>query len=94
MSINTVALIAGALSFTAAIAWNKAVSDTLQSITNLKSPSLSVVQAIIITLIIVIIVYFINIGINYHTKRKGVHLHDSILKSGGNKEYRVKLWNL
>lgn len=91
MPINPVALIAGTLSFSAALAWNKAVSDTLSSIT--KRSSSSVLQATVITIIIIIIVYLINVGLRLYTSYTNEPLKDSVIRAGGNDESKVKLWN-
>ena len=91
MPINPVALIAGTLSFSAALAWNKAVSDTLSKITNCQSSS--VLQAIVITVIIIIVVYLINVGLHLYTSFTNVPLKDSVILAGGNSDSKVKLWN-
>lgn len=90
MPINSVSLIAGAMSFSAALAWNKAISDTLNRITETNEPLL---QAIIITIIIIIIVHIINVSMEAYTKVKGTPLKYHTLKAGGNKDSRVSLWN-
>jgi hypothetical protein len=90
MPINPVALIAGTLSFSAALAWNKAISDTLTKLTNSNS---SVMQAVVITIIIIIVVYIINVGLNLYTNVTNEPLKDSIIKAGGGVDAKVKLWN-
>ena len=90
MPINPVALIAGALSFSAALAWNKAVSETLNKYTDTNSP---MIQAIVITILIIIIVYFINKGLSIYTSFTGDHLKPHVLEHGGNHESKVRLWN-
>jgi len=91
MPINPVSLIAGALSFSAALAWNKAISDYLLRVTGDNKLS-SVYQAIVITLLIIVIVIIINIGVNLYIKKSGAVLKDSVIKAGGNKESKVSLW--
>lgn len=88
MLINPVSLIAGALSFSAALAWNKAVSDTLTKTTGTNS---TIFQAIIITVLIIIIVYIINMGLKIYTDRHNVPLKDHVIKAGNREESKVKL---
>ena len=90
MPINSVSLIAGALSFSAALAWNKAISDTLNRMTNTNS---SILQAVIITILIIIIVYIINVGIYFYTTFTNEPLKDSVIKAGAGNDAKVKLWN-
>lgn len=90
MPINPVALIAGTLSFSAALAWNKAISDMLTTVTKTNS---SVLQATVITIIIIIVVYLINVGLSIYTSFTGQPLKDSVIKSGSNDDAKVKLWN-
>lgn len=90
MLINPVALIAGGLSFSAALAWNKAISDTLVSTTKNDS---SVIQAIVITVIIIILVIVINAGLNLYTKFTNKKLNEEVIDSGSNDDAKVKLWN-
>jgi hypothetical protein len=89
MPINSVALLAGALSFSAALAWNKAVNDSLTAISGTNN---SVTQAIVITLIIIMVVVVINGGISYYTKTYDIPLKNSVIKSGGDKNSKVSLW--
>lgn len=84
MVINPIALIAGALSFSAALAWNKAVSDTLSKITNTNS---TILQAIVITTIIIIVVYIINMGIKYYD----IQIKDPVIKTANGYDSKVKL---
>lgn len=90
MPINPVALIAGTLSFSAALAWNKAISDTLTKITKTNS---AILQAVVITIIIIIVIYLINLGLGMYTKFTGDPLKDSVIKAGSNEDSKVKLWN-
>lgn len=90
MLINPVALIAGGLSFSAALAWNKAISDTLVKTTKTDS---SVQQAIVITTVIIIIVLIINFGLSTYTKFTNKKLDNSVLELGSNPDSKVKLWN-
>ena len=90
MTINSVSLIAGALSFSAALAWNKAVSETLNNITKTNSP---ILQAIVITLIIMFVVFCINYGLHHYTQLTKIELKDSVIKSGGNIDSKVKLFH-
>lgn len=90
MPINSVALIAGTLSFSAALAWNKAISETLNTITSTNS---SLLQAIVITIIIVIVIYCINMGLFLYTSFTEQPLKNSVINAGANEEYKVKLWN-
>jgi len=90
MTINSVALIAGTLSFSAALAWNKAVGDTLLNYTKTNSP---ILQAVIITIVIIILVYLINVSIKFYTNITGNELKDSVIKAGGNNDSKVKLWD-
>lgn len=90
MTINAVSLIAGALSFSAALAWNKAISETLNNITKSNSP---IFQAIVITIIIMVVVFLINLGLKQYTSMTHIELKDSIIKAGGNIDSKVKLWN-
>lgn len=91
MPINSVSLISGALSFSAALAWNRAISETLSSMTQV-APS-PITQAVIITLIIIIIVFIVNISIKYYIKYKKTHLKKSVTLSGGDKHSKVSLWS-
>lgn len=90
MTINSVALIAGTLSFSAALAWNKAISDTLTSVTKTNS---SILQATVITIIIIIVVYIINVSLSLYTNTTNTPLKDSTIKAGGGDDAKVKLWN-
>jgi len=90
MPINPVALIAGTLSFSAALAWNKAISDTLTTITKSNS---SLLQAVVITIIIIIVVFLINIGLKLYTTITAEHLKDGVIKAGAGHDAKVKLWN-
>lgn len=89
MTINPVALIAGTLSFSAALAWNKAVSEVLNNVTQSNSP---VLQAVVITVIIIIIVFIINISMQMYTKTTNIPLKDSVIRAGGGDDAKVKLW--
>jgi hypothetical protein len=91
MSINPVALIAGALSFSTALAWNRAVSDTLVSISGKTSVS-TVSQAIVITLLVMFIVTVINLSVTYYNHYTNSSLKDSTIKAGGNADSRIGLW--
>jgi hypothetical protein len=91
MPINPVTLIGGALSFSVALAWNRAVSDTLNNITGKTTSTL--LQAIVITVIIIIIVFLINGAINIYTTFTNDELKKSIIKSG-NENGKVNLWLL
>lgn len=90
MPINSVALIAGALSFSAALAWNKAISDTLNSITKTNS---TLLQAIVITIIIIIVVFIINISLDFYTRFTNISLNNNVIMAGGKDDSKVKLWN-
>jgi hypothetical protein len=90
MPINSVALIAGTLSFSAALAWNKAISDSLTQMTGNQS---SLLQALVITIIIIIVVYSINMGLKIYTAFSNTNLKDSVINSGDINGAKVKLWN-
>jgi len=90
MPINTISLITGALSFSAALAWNKAINDGLQKVASIQDASL--VQAIIITIIIIITIFIINVGMRCYTKVKKTHLHDTVKKLGKNSNNKINLW--
>lgn len=88
--LNPVSIIAGALSFSVALAWNRAVSDTLNNMTRSVSP---VLQAVIITLIIIIVVSIINIGLRFYTNTTNDKIKDSVIKSAGDENAKVRLIN-
>jgi hypothetical protein len=90
MTINSVALITGALGFSAALVWNKAVSEILESMIPNKS---AVFQAIVTTILIIIIVYIVNLYINAFNIITNSNLKDSTIESGGSAESRVRLLN-
>lgn len=90
MPINSVALIAGTLSFSAALAWNKAISDSLTKFTGSQS---SVLQAVVITIIIIVVVYSINIGLKIYTSFSNNKLKDHVINAGSADGAKVKLWN-
>jgi len=90
MPINTVSLITGTLSFSAALAWNKAINDSLNSYIRTPSP---ILQAVIVTIIIILIVFFINTGLKLYTSFTSESLKNSIINAGGHNESKVKLWN-
>lgn len=90
MAINSIALIAGALGFSAAIAWNKAISEILESMFPNKT---AVLQAIVTTIIIIIIVYIVNLYVRFYYKLNNTQLKSSTLESGGDKDSKVRLWN-
>lgn len=90
MAINSVALIAGALGFSAALAWNKAVSEILESMIPSKS---AVLQAIVTTILIIIIVYIVNLYVKVFNLITNSELKESTIESGGNNESKVKLLN-
>jgi diacylglycerol kinase len=79
MTINSIALISGALSFSAALAWNKAISETLTNLTKNNSP---ILQAVVITIFIIIIVYIINTGIETFTGLTNDTIKKSTIESG------------
>jgi hypothetical protein len=89
MPINTISLITGALSFSAALSWNKAISDIFQVSSNGASSSL--LQAIIITILIMITVMIINTSIHFYTKYRKLPLSDYVITSGKNNN-KVSLW--
>lgn len=89
MPINPITLIAGALSFSAALSWNKAISDGLNSITG--GTSTTLLQAIVITIIIIIVVFMINTAIAVYHKITNGSLKQSIIKAG-NENGKVSLW--
>jgi heme/copper-type cytochrome/quinol oxidase subunit 2 len=64
MSINYTALATGALGFTIALAWNNAVSKTMQSFFPPHSPHAAawhtIIYAIIITLLVILSVFIFN----------------------------------
>ena len=91
MTINSVSLISGALSFSAALAWNKAISETLSSVTDKASSPLA--QAIIITIIIIILVFIINISIELYINTTNTDIKPSVRRAGSNNNAKVKLWN-
>lgn len=90
MPINTIALIAGSLSFTVGLAWNRAISDTLTEITNGRISHIA--KGCIITLIVILTVFIINIIINIYQKIFNTEIHDSIKDIGNNKNNKVKLF--
>jgi len=90
MPINTISLITGALSFSAALAWNKAINDALTTVSGINNSSL--VQAVLITLVIIITVIIINSGIHIYKRCKRAPLQDHILKAGKNPGLKVNLW--
>ena len=90
MPINTISLITGALSFSAALTWNKAITDKLNYIVGNNTSSLT--QAIVITLIIIMIVVLINLITNAYTKHTGRKLKTSVLSIGNDRNSKVKLW--
>ncbi len=89
MLINPVSLIAGGLSFSAALAWNRAISDSLTSVTKKDS---SVHQAIVITIVIILLVGLINLGLMLYTKYSNKQLTDEVIDSGSDKDAKVNLW--
>lgn len=88
MPINVISLITGALSISAALAWNKAVNDMFQFTT--KNVNTSFIQAILITILIMIVVTITNIGINVYTRYKKTSLSPYIIKAGTNN--KITLW--
>ena len=89
MIINSVALIAGALSFSAALAWNKAIGDSVYAITKSNS---SVLQATVITIFIILLVGTINFFINRYTEKSGKPLNEKTLNAGTNPDSKVILF--
>lgn len=90
MPINPVSLIAGALSFSAAIAWNKAISESLNNASGGTSSSMT--QALVITILIVIVVIIINFGISIYSKFNNTILKQSVIRAGGDSNSKVQLW--
>jgi O-antigen/teichoic acid export membrane protein len=90
MTINTVALIVGALGFSAALSWNRAVSETIEKVVDTKS---AILQALVTTLSIVIIVFLVNLYLEAYTKLMNINLSHYVIKHGSNKNSRVTLWN-
>ena len=90
MTINSVALIAGALGFSAALVWNKAVNETLEMIIPKKS---SILQAIVTTFLIVIIVFLVNMYIKVYNNITDTKLKESTVESGGGPQAKVTVLN-
>lgn len=90
MPINTISLLTGALSFSAALAWNKAISDGLQKVS--EKYNTSFIQAMVTTIIIIITVFIINSGILLYTHVKDTKLQEHIKNAGKNPNSKVKLW--
>ena len=88
MIINSVALIAGALSFSAALAWNKAIGDSLYVVTQSNS---SLLQAVVITIIIMIIVFLINFFIVKYNNYTNKQLSEKTIEAGTNVNSKVIL---
>lgn len=88
MIINSVALIAGALSFSAALAWNKAIGDSLYVVTQSNS---SLLQAVVITIIIMIIVFLINFFIAKYNNYTSKQLSEKTIEAGTNVNSKVIL---
>jgi uncharacterized membrane protein len=91
MSINTVSLITGGLSFSAALAWNKAINHILTSTT--KGHESPLTQAIVITTMIIIVVFIINKCVKYYKKLTSKQIDPSIESAGGSPESKVRLWD-
>lgn len=90
MPINPIALISGALSFSAALSWNKAINETMNDIVGNKIHPM--IQATIITLIIILIVFIINIVAILYSNFNNIQLNENTIRSGGDHNSKVKLW--
>lgn len=89
MIINPVALIAGALSFSAALAWNKAIGDTINTLTGSDS---SIIQAVTVTIVIILTVMLINYGITIYSTYSNKELKNSVVESGNSPDAKVNLF--
>jgi hypothetical protein len=91
MSINATLLLTGALGFTIAQAWNDAVNNAIRSYTlpnnGKNATKLSIIYAIVITLLVVIIVAVVN-----HT-RQVVHSIIGGYQSRPIEQPAVTLWS-
>ena len=91
MPINPISIIAGTLSFSAAIAWNRAVNDSLQTLVN--RPSIPpVIVATVITIIIIMVVYSINTSLKWYERFSNDNIKSCTKISGGNKNSKVSIW--
>ena len=91
MPINPISIIAGTLSFSAAIAWNRAVNDSLQSLAG-KSSIPPVIVATVITIIIIMIIYSINTTLEWYGKFTKDSIKDCTKIQGGGKHSKVSMW--
>lgn len=90
MPINTIALIAGSLSFTVGLAWNRAISDTLTELTHGQISHIA--KGCIITLIVILTVFIINFVLTFCKRIFNMDIHESIKDIGNSKNNKVKLF--
>lgn len=90
MPINTIALISGGLSFSAALAWNKAINTSINKAIGGNDTDNTVIQAIITTLVIILTVLIINVAISVYSKFRPIK--NSTIEHGNSNNPKVKLW--
>lgn len=94
MMINTVSLVTGALSFSAAMAWNTAIYESLKKVTGPsgREPYLTIMRALIVTAIIIAIILIVNTCAKMYEKVKGIALPDHVIEHGNHPNSKVHLW--
>lgn len=88
--INPIAITAGALSFSTAIAWNKAINDSIQTLSG-KSKISPLISAIVITLIVCVVIISINVLIKQYEDKSGNKIKDTTKSWGGNENSKIIL---
>ena len=90
MPLNPVAIAAGATSFSVAISWNRAVSDSVQAI--IGKPSPPIVQAVVMTILAITVIKLINTFLDIYEGVSGNKIQPCLKPVSNNPNSKVSIW--